>query len=416
MGFNIGAFAGGAAEGYRKQSEDMRRQSEEKRKQDEADRMEADRKKYEEIVQSVSEKYKDMLKQSTPDRNMPKINQLDMDSGGMTGEIIRNTVAGAPQKVPTVNAAAADGLGVAETQERKTGAPYALNGIRLPEGKAEPQYREATPDDRFKMTDDMYGQLLQAGMFDKAVQVGQARSAMLAEKLQSETRQRADAARGMQAAMGSKDDAALLSAMKVMSDLYPDGNEVNAAKFLPDGKIEVAYGDSAPVAITPADMMQRAAALVSPETAFNLWTQNETRKQQAAENERQAKKDDRSAKHQDDALAETKRSNIANEGINTQKVINAAAKDKNDGYKVEGSEVATVLGDPAVDAKGRPVLDPLSGRQVVNRNQEKESAFYKWMSANDIKDTNEGLAKYMALAEENPTPKKSKKEIDWSKY
>lgn len=49
MKFDLGAFAGGAAEGYRKQSEDMRKQSEEKRKQDEADREEAYRKDLEAI-------------------------------------------------------------------------------------------------------------------------------------------------------------------------------------------------------------------------------------------------------------------------------------------------------------------------------------------------------------------------------
>lgn len=69
----------------------------------------------------------------------------------------------------------------------------------------------------------------------------------------------------------------------------------------------------------------------------------------------------------------------------------------NNKYKVEGSEVATVLGDPAVDKRGKPITDPLSGRQMVNRNPAREDAFYKWMAANGIKDTNEGLAKYKAL-------------------
>jgi hypothetical protein len=73
-----------------------------------------------------------------------------------------------------------------------------------------------------------------------------------------------------------------------------------------------------------------------------------------------------------------------------------AGKPDKPAYKVEGGEVATVLGDPAVDAKGRPVLDPLSGRQVVNRNAGKEAEFYRWMAGNGITDTNEGLAKYMS--------------------
>jgi|GEM_PF-3780318 len=70
-------------------------------------------------------------------------------------------------------------------------------------------------------------------------------------------------------------------------------------------------------------------------------------------------------------------------------------------YKVEGGEVATVLGDPVLRKDGTPKLDPITGRQLVNRNTAKEKAFYRWMSEQGITDTNEGLAIYMA---QNPEP------------
>lgn len=67
----------------------------------------------------------------------------------------------------------------------------------------------------------------------------------------------------------------------------------------------------------------------------------------------------------------------------------------NKGYKVEMGDVASALGTPAVDPDGKPVTDLMTGRQVVNRNVEKEQAFFKWMRDNNIKDTNQGLALYL---------------------
>jgi hypothetical protein len=77
----------------------------------------------------------------------------------------------------------------------------------------------------------------------------------------------------------------------------------------------------------------------------------------------------------------------------------SGGKGSGNGYKVEGSEVATVLGIPAVDDEGKPLTDPLTGRQIVNRNIEAERKFYQWMQKMNITDTNEALARYMALPE-----------------
>lgn len=68
-----------------------------------------------------------------------------------------------------------------------------------------------------------------------------------------------------------------------------------------------------------------------------------------------------------------------------------AAKD----FKVEMSDVASALGTPAVDAQGKPITDLMTGRQVMNRNPDKEAAFFQWMRDNKITDTNKGLALYM---------------------
>jgi len=65
-------------------------------------------------------------------------------------------------------------------------------------------------------------------------------------------------------------------------------------------------------------------------------------------------------------------------------------------YKVNVGEVSGALGTPAVDATGKPVSDPLTGRQVINRNPDKEAAFFKWMQDNKITDSDRGLAIYLA--------------------
>ena len=64
-------------------------------------------------------------------------------------------------------------------------------------------------------------------------------------------------------------------------------------------------------------------------------------------------------------------------------------------YKVEGSEVTALLGTPALDRKGQPIMDVMTGRQVVNRDPAKEQAFFKWLADHGITDTNQALAKVM---------------------
>lgn len=72
-------------------------------------------------------------------------------------------------------------------------------------------------------------------------------------------------------------------------------------------------------------------------------------------------------------------------------------------YKVEANDVTQLLGSPAVDQRGNPVTDPLTGKQYVNRNPEKEAAFFKFMADNNITDSNAGLAQF--LGKDKPVAK-----------
>lgn len=76
-------------------------------------------------------------------------------------------------------------------------------------------------------------------------------------------------------------------------------------------------------------------------------------------------------------------------------IINPFKEAKEDGYKVEYGDVSSAFSTPAVDANGKPIMDMFTGRQVVNRNPKDEQKFFQWMRANNITDTNKGLALYL---------------------
>jgi hypothetical protein len=65
------------------------------------------------------------------------------------------------------------------------------------------------------------------------------------------------------------------------------------------------------------------------------------------------------------------------------------------GYKTEAAEVSAALGTPVLNRRGVPETDA-NGKPLYSRNADEERAFYKWMKANKIKDTNEGLSRWMA--------------------
>jgi hypothetical protein len=77
-------------------------------------------------------------------------------------------------------------------------------------------------------------------------------------------------------------------------------------------------------------------------------------------------------------------------------VIPAVPKSDDGAYKTEFSEVSSALGSPAVGDNGKPLIDVMTGRQVVNRNPEEERQFFAWAQQRGIKDTNKALPIYLA--------------------
>ena len=77
---------------------------------------------------------------------------------------------------------------------------------------------------------------------------------------------------------------------------------------------------------------------------------------------------------------------------------------RKENYKVEMGDVTTALGSPAVDREGRPKVDPITGRQMVNRDPKREAEFFQWMRANNITDTNKGLAMFLGQQPQQAAP------------
>lgn len=77
-------------------------------------------------------------------------------------------------------------------------------------------------------------------------------------------------------------------------------------------------------------------------------------------------------------------------------ILPAVPPERKGGYKVEAGDVTSLLGTPATDANGNALVDPMTGRQVVNRDPAREREFFQFMRESGITDTNEALAKFLA--------------------
>ncbi len=308
MGFNFGAFAGGAADGYRKQNEDLRKQSEEKRKQDEAERQDSERKQYEEIIKSTHGEFKEGLK-TADGAAMPMRDAYGAEpakSGMVMDGIIGNQVSGRQPAPASVNSVVAQGLGGSTADSQPSGKPLsvAAQGIMRPTAETEmlqqatakePTYREPDINDKFNYSDKLYGRLIEAGLFDKAKEVGQFRSGLLAEKLQGETKAREDAVRGGVAAIKSRNPKAILAALQSVSRFVPDGNDVTDVQMSGDGKYQITYGDNPPIAMNEGQLTSSILGAGKVETILDY----DHRLQQTA---LQKAQEDRQAKHQDAVL------------------------------------------------------------------------------------------------------------------
>lgn len=379
MGFNFGAFAGGAANGYSQGIEDQAKKNDADWKEKERLRIESDRKIDEDVNKQTSAYMKDKLTQQSSIKN-----------------------ATVQESAPVISNTASNGIGIppSATNDNATqpSTPMAqeinLGGQPaqpIPDASA-PKYRTPDVNDMLDVAKHRTDLFMQAGHFDKATAAHKDYLAFAAEKLQSEQQQRADLAR--------KTIPGILtgnySGLGAFYDMMPDGNKLGNVVQNKDGTVDVTVvskdGQQRPPVKFQDNSHLANAVMSMVDSKFALENLDKQGQLEIKKAELE-----QTSKHQNETAVETARHNKADESTNRIKADADTVKAAKSGikpYKVEGSEVATVLGDPAVDKNGKPVVDIMSGRQIVNRNATREDAFYKWMAQNGITDTNEGLAKY----------------------
>ena len=287
------------------------------------------------------------------------------------------------------------------------------------------QLRQPGVDDFLAATEYRVSKLMESGKTDQAEKAFREHNAQAMIKIQRETAERDKALGETIAAV----NAGNLEAARTFYDRFlPDGASVAGFQQGKDGSI-VAERVSAtgkplqPLVFRDANHLTASlAALKDPMAVYN-YTQSEFKNTLAMKADARAERaDGRAAASHGASMADRGRSRSeaaarAEAGVALYKETEMAAgrtptpaqieavrqgllspvpdRGKAPAYKVEAGDVTSLLGTPATDEKGKPLMDPLTGRQVVNRNPQLERQLFEFMRDNQITDTNEGLAKFM---------------------
>lgn len=280
------------------------------------------------------------------------------------------------------------------------------------------QPRELTIDDHLHMGQYHASELMKAGMVDDASKLASQNMQFTAQKIQTETTMR-DQALGLATAAAAQGD---FSGIKNFYNKFvPDGAQTTGIVANKNGTISVSRvgidGEPLP-GHTFKDINELMAATQSiskPEAlanySNNAFAQDMQRRHLGLQAQGVGIQGAQLKLAQDErtrANAERDAGKIASVGLYGEvhpdatpaqlEAVRAGiipAVVGKGAYKVESGDVTTLLGTPAVDEKGKPITDPLSGKQLVNRDSAKEAEFFQWMKDKGITDTNAGLAQYL---------------------
>ena len=295
----IGAFLGGAADGYRRQREDNRQQQDSDRRKKEGEQQDAERKRADVEREVVNKIFKEEM--AAGEKSL------------VENPIMANPVAGgigsqaspAEPMMPSASGgigAVVGGLESAMPPE----ANIAASGIgAAPQGRVAPVNEEAQFNNHYDTIGRVYKRLVAGGHFNKAAEVGKMRTEMSAEKLQKETGARNQAAGNLVGALGTGSDEYLLQSFTRMSDLV-GGEAPQGVRRLPDGTFKITHGEGRSTIITAEQAQQTAVGMVDWKAALKFG-------QDADERNMEAARDKQNAKNQDATLAEAKRKALAEE-------------------------------------------------------------------------------------------------------
>jgi hypothetical protein len=300
-------------------------------------------------------------------------------------------------------------------------------GTRLtgPDG----QKRAATVDDHLAATQYRASKLMEAGKVDAAGQAIKEFQAGSFAKIQLDTAQRDQALPGVISSLNAGD---FTGVRDFYNRFVPDGSKVTDVRRDKSGQIVIERETESgkklqPTVLKDASQLTATLATFKDPMALYNWSQGEFRNQLALKADARADRADGRAAaaagrgQADDAakadaavaLFKERNPNATQAEISAVRQGILSAVPKSGGYKVEAGDVATLLGIPATGPDGRPLMDPLTGRQVVNRDPQKERELFEFMQREGITDTNEGLARFMVRKQggQSSAPKLAKGQV-----
>lgn len=360
MAFNLGSFLQGGAGGY-KFVKDMQVQEDErlrKKNQDVRDDVKAGR---EDAAYGIEQAYKQDLQNS--------INQWK-DVNGFSEQSSAQTTPAVAAQTPTTVPPAASSVMPQSTVPAQPALPMAA-GITAPQ--AQPTQPQATTQAPRPNANQMLD--LQSRMAFVGLKHGQTEGV---DKLQQTMEKMRD--EGFDKSLEMMKQGRYQEAFDRFNSIGKEKREFVSAK---DGIYVTPAGDKIPTKLVTAKLADGTTTVLdTAKMEFQLMKAKDLVEMGQKSREVGAK----------EKIAEADKSKAATE----------AAKGVKPPYKVELNEVASAFSEPAVDRNGKPITNPITGGQMMNRNQAKERDFMVWMQRNGITDTNEGLAKYLAQPATQP--------------
>ena len=272
--------------------------------------------------------------------------------------------------------------------------------------------RPATVDDYLAASQFKAAKLIESGKMDDAAAIMKDYNAQSFVKIQLETAERDKALGETIAAV----NAGNLDAARGFYDKFlPDGAQVTEVKQGRDGRIVVERQSATgqpipPMTFTDVNQMTASlAALKDPMAVYN-WSQNEFRNNLAlradaraeradgrsAANSRSGRQDEAARVTAATALFQERNPNATPTEIEAvRRGVLPAVPKTDQKFVTEAGDITSLLGDPATDSRGQPLMDPMTGRQVMNRNQKRERELFEFMQQNNIRDTNEGIQRFI---------------------
>jgi hypothetical protein len=279
--------------------------------------------------------------------------------------------------------------------------------------------RAPTADDHLAARMYRVTALTNAGRLPEAGQAMQEYQAAAFGKIQMETAERTEAAR--KAAMGVR-AGDFSGVVELYNRFLPDGATLTEVRKRPDGKVElIREVDGRPMkpeVTTLDDLMVGIEASVDPSKAWSMSMQLFNQQLQLRADGRAAAAEGRAAEtHRAGAsgrraaeLSGAHQATLLDPAAPTPAKADAvkalewhragtAPPGRPEAAKVDSGDVVSLLGDPAARPDGSVIYDPMTGRQAVNRNVDREREFFEFMSAAGIRDTNEGLLQFRSMPE-----------------